>query len=125
VSHFSLFVFGSACLNQIRIRKHNTPLKSWRGLWKRCALLYLICGEGPPGDLPEDEAEGVHVRRLEALEGGGHERLVQHLGGHVAPRTHSAHAAQVKGTRVCRNFFFARMRWFKGNLAHESGSGHA
>ncbi len=63
----------------------------------RGVLSYLICGEGPPGDLPEDESEGVHVRRLEALEGGGDERLVQHLGGHVAPRTHSAHLPQVKG----------------------------
>jgi hypothetical protein len=60
-------------------------------------LSNLISSEGPPGDLPEDEAECVHVRRLEALEGGGHERLVQHLGGHVPPRTHSANLAQVKG----------------------------
>ncbi len=82
-------------------------------------LFYLISGEGPPGDLPEDESERVHVRRLEALEGGGHERLVQHLGGHVPPRSHSAHLAQVKGTLVCTNVFFARMRWFKGNVSHE------
>jgi hypothetical protein len=64
-------------------------------------LSYLICCEGPPGDLPEDEAECVHVRRLEALEGGGDERLVQHLGGHVPPRSHSAHVARVKaGLRI-------------------------
>ncbi len=71
-------------------------------------LSYLICGEGPPGDLPEDEAEGVHVRRLEALEGGGHERLVQHLGGHVPPRTHSAHLPQVKGNLVRSGLFFRK-----------------
>jgi hypothetical protein len=79
-------------------------------------LSYLICGEGPPGDLPEDEAEGVHVRRLEALEGGGDERLVQHLGGHVPPRPHSANLTQVRGTlvRTCvATFFFSRKAMVK------------
>ncbi len=95
--------------------------------WKKVGstlLLYLISGEGPPGDLPEDEAECVHVRRLEALEGGGDERLVQHLGGHVPPCSHSAHLAQVKGTLVCSNFFSQECYGLK-ERSNDTGSGHA
>ena len=48
----------------------------------------LLPRECSPRDLPEHEPKGVHVRRLERLEAGLVERLVEDLRGHVAPRAH-------------------------------------
>ena len=48
----------------------------------------LLPRECSASDLPDHEAEGVHVGRLERLEAGLVERLVEDLRGHVAPRAH-------------------------------------
>ena len=48
----------------------------------------LIGWQSSAGDLPHDEAEAVHVCRLEALEAGGVDGVIKDLRGHVPPRAH-------------------------------------
>lgn len=50
--------------------------------------LRLTIADCPPGDLPQNKAQGPDVHPLEGLEAVHLDGVVEHLGGHVPLRAH-------------------------------------
>lgn len=48
----------------------------------------LTIANRPPGDLPQDQAQGPDVHSFEGLKTVHLDGVVEHLGGHVALRAH-------------------------------------
>ena len=58
-------------------------------LKKNCCVKHaLTIADGPPGDLPQDEAQGPDVHSLVGLETVHLDGVIEHFGGHVALRAH-------------------------------------
>lgn len=56
----------------------------------------LTIADRPPGNLPQNKAQGPDVHSLEGLETVHLDGVVQHLGGHVALRAHFGIVAHIQ-----------------------------
>lgn len=67
---------------------------------RRCVKHALTITDCPPGDLPQDEAQGPDIHPLVGLEAVRLDGVVEHLGGHVALCSHFRVVPHVQLVRV-------------------------
>lgn len=76
---------GEPHVLEVGIARHNVVIR-------KCVRLGgtdFAAGNASPAYFPEYEADGVHISHFEGIERGRVEALVEDLGRHVSPRSHS------------------------------------